>query len=251
MALNWAIFESDGVSPLALPGEKIYSTFKGIRLEYESGNGFPGAGGNYYVKVGVLHLTSHRLVYVAVPPQSYFTSLSVPLKSIENLKLNRPWFGTDFLHMTVQPVPGAGLQMPGDASFYFHSGGAFECYSMFTNIVSKGLPDVMLTHPHIVPADEPLPLYVNSEAQGEASSSVSAVTSAVPSSSSVAPATHMYAADASVPLLEQHTSGLALDQSTEDMTSSDSDTAEPAVHNDSILTRLQNGEPPSYGHIAK
>ncbi|KAJ3005827.1 hypothetical protein HKX48_000441 [Thoreauomyces humboldtii] len=83
-------------------------------MEYESGNGYPGQGNNFYTKKGDLILSktgrkraegarswelelpvkpqqrlippfaaNRRIIYLAVPPAGFFKNLNVPL---ENLK---------------------------------------------------------------------------------------------------------------------------------------------------------------------
>ncbi|KAJ3370603.1 hypothetical protein GGF31_003916 [Allomyces arbusculus] len=195
MALNWTVLAPDGAGPLPLPDEKIFSSYEPVRLEFESGNGYPGAGGtSILVKRGKLFVTSHRLVYCAATfldaavnaarsvegaassssgttapaPQacSSFQSLSVPLRSLHDTRLHDPWFGTKFVEMVVEPVPNGGLHIPGTAKFYFDQGGASEMYAVFSAILQRDRPDVVLTAPHRVPADEPLPLYSHPPSSG-------------------------------------------------------------------------------------
>ncbi|ORZ36424.1 hypothetical protein BCR44DRAFT_63347 [Catenaria anguillulae PL171] len=188
MALNWTILNADASGPLPLPNEKLFSSFEDVRLELECGNGYPGAGASYYVKRGQVVLTSHRVVYfsaaylehaanqlasastaasassssASTPPPAAFTSfqsLSVPLRNIQDPKINQPWFGTNYVELTAVPVPNGGLPMPASVKFFFDKGGAFEMYSQLATIMQRGLPDVTLHAPTVIPAEEPLPLY--------------------------------------------------------------------------------------------
>ncbi|KAI9137307.1 hypothetical protein BKA69DRAFT_928294 [Paraphysoderma sedebokerense] len=170
MSLNWALLEADGKTPVPLPGEKIYFTQNGVRFEFESGNGYPGLGGNYYAKTVILYLTSLRVIIVAAPLLQHFKSLSVPLKNLSNMKLHQPWFGANYWTATVTPVPDGGLTMPGEVRLYFHEGGAFEYQAMFTNVVSREIPDLQTQ----LIAEEALPVYTPPSSSATPGTSLSA-----------------------------------------------------------------------------
>ncbi|KAI9182940.1 hypothetical protein H9P43_003856 [Blastocladiella emersonii ATCC 22665] len=184
MALNWAVLTPETGRLLPLPNEKVFTTFEDVRLEYESGNGYPGSGASYFIKRGHLLLTSHRIVYFAssflesaaarngassssstpaggdaAGTNNSFHSLSVPLRNIQRPKLNQPWFGANNVEMEVTPVPGGGLTLTGTAKFFFDKGAAFEMYSQLATIMQRELPDVALAPPMVVVRDEPLPMY--------------------------------------------------------------------------------------------
>lgn len=79
MSLNASQLDANGV-PVLVPGERLFSQTRGVKMDYESGSGYPGEGHCYYANSGVLFLTSVRVVYVPVPPTPFLQNLTVPLE---------------------------------------------------------------------------------------------------------------------------------------------------------------------------
>ncbi|KAI9220813.1 hypothetical protein BC828DRAFT_382580 [Blastocladiella britannica] len=189
MALNWTVLTPDGSQPLALPGERMYATFESVRLEFDSGGGYPGAGGrSFLVKRGTVYLTSARVEYVsaarleeasrravsssAVASSSSsaaaqgnggapFQSLSIPFANLRTPALHQPWFAGTYVELGVVPVLGGGLgDVLGTAKMYFGNGDAFAMYSQLAAAMDKALVGSTLGAPlAVVGADEPLPRY--------------------------------------------------------------------------------------------
>ncbi|KAJ3147799.1 hypothetical protein HDU89_005158 [Geranomyces variabilis] len=151
MSLNGAIVNQDG-TPVLVAGEKLFLNQPGVLMEYESGNGYPGQGNNFYSPRGTLFLTNRRVIYLAEDQRSYCRSLMFPLQNLTGGTLTQPWFTANTYTATVQPVPNGGLSMEGTVKFSFKSGGGFEFSSMFMQLRSRQGDD-----PGV--GEEALPLY--------------------------------------------------------------------------------------------
>ncbi|TPX63983.1 hypothetical protein SpCBS45565_g06225 [Spizellomyces sp. 'palustris'] len=171
MSLNGAQLDAEN-KPILVSGEKIFLNQDGVRLEYESGNGYPGQGNNFYSQKGTLFLTNRRVIYVARPHMDFFRNLNVPLTNLRNGKLIQPWFDANRYEATVEPVPNGGLNLVGQVKFTFKEGGGFEFSSMSMQLRSRLTGETL-------PHEEALPLYTqedtsSSSGAGAASSSSSA-----------------------------------------------------------------------------
>jgi hypothetical protein len=82
MSLNGAQLDRDR-RPILIQGEKLFLTQSGVRMDYESGEGYPGQGNNYFIQDGTLFLTNIRVIYVPKEGSLFLENLNVPL---ENLK---------------------------------------------------------------------------------------------------------------------------------------------------------------------
>ena len=82
MSLNGAQL-TPSKTPILVQGEKLFLTQSGVRMDYESGEGYPGQGNNYFIQSGTLFLTNIRVVYVHHGDNMFLGNLNVPL---ENLK---------------------------------------------------------------------------------------------------------------------------------------------------------------------
>jgi hypothetical protein len=85
MALNAAeiVVPDTGLPTLTLsPGERLFHQSQGVRMDYESGSGYPGEGHSYFSDRGLLFLTNARVVYVPTPPTPFLQSLSAPLENL-------------------------------------------------------------------------------------------------------------------------------------------------------------------------
>ncbi|KAI8816963.1 uncharacterized protein EV422DRAFT_543731 [Fimicolochytrium jonesii] len=175
MSLNGAIFSPDG-TPVLVAGEKLFLNQGGVMLEYESGNGYPGQGNNFYSQKGTLFLTNRRVIYVSVPQMDFFQNLNVPLDCLKEGKFQQPWLQSNYYEATVQPIPNGGLTLPGRAKFSFKEGGGFEFSSMFMQLRSRLTGDTL-------PHEESLPMYTpvaNAAPSGSASASNAAPVFPVP-----------------------------------------------------------------------
>ncbi|KAI8908716.1 hypothetical protein DFJ77DRAFT_513323 [Powellomyces hirtus] len=160
MSLNGAILNPDG-TPVLIVGEKLFLNQGGVLMEYESGNGYPGQGNNFYSQKGHLFLTNRRVIYVSHPPMDYFRNLNVPLENLKGGTLQQPWFQANCYQATVQPVPNGGLTLQGQVKFSFKEGGGFEFSSMFMQLRSRVTGDTL-------PHEEPLPLYSPTDSSSSA-----------------------------------------------------------------------------------
>ncbi|KAH6562298.1 hypothetical protein BASA60_011166 [Batrachochytrium salamandrivorans] len=166
MSLNATALDPVTSLPVWNTGEKVFITQDNVRLECESGDGYPGSTGSLYSKQGCLYLTNMRAVYIPSPPIPGLSSLTIPLLNLTKGKLVQPWLGPNRYDGVVTPVPGGGLENDGELKLFFQGGGGFEFSSAFTQLRSRISPDA-------IPYEEPLPLYHNVAEAGASGSNTS------------------------------------------------------------------------------
>ncbi|KAI9091842.1 hypothetical protein DFS34DRAFT_653300 [Phlyctochytrium arcticum] len=179
MALNGAQLDQDG-SPIFITGEKAFLNQSGVALEYESGNGYPGSGQNFYVQKGTLYLTNRRVIYIANIKLDFFKNMNVPLENLKQGQLYQPWFDSNRYEATVEPVPNGGLSAVGHLKLTFKSGGGFEFSSMFMQLRSRLTGETL-------PHEEALPLYSSDGPSSDAASSSGPSRGGGPSSQTALP----------------------------------------------------------------
>eukprot|EP00164_Ancoracysta_twista_P001644 GFYU01002159.1.p1 GENE.GFYU01002159.1~~GFYU01002159.1.p1 ORF type:complete len:346 (-),score=43.74 GFYU01002159.1:166-1203(-) len=132
MALNPEIASSG--TPINLPHEVWAFSKNNVKFSVESGNGYPGQGGNYYGS-GVVYLSSWRCILVFVPGNHVCRAIEIPLHGVKEHKLNQPIFGSNSVSGQVEPLPGRGLHSVAKFKLTFESGGGPEFYQMFSPYV--------------------------------------------------------------------------------------------------------------------
>ncbi|KAI8996729.1 hypothetical protein BC832DRAFT_542528 [Gaertneriomyces semiglobifer] len=163
MSVNRVQLNQANSSPVLVPGEKIFLNQAKVKLEYHSGNGYPGSGTHLFCSQGVLYLTNKRIVYVASPALDFLKTLNVPLESLRNSQFHQSLFTSNWYEAKVHPVPNGGLGMDvGTLQLTFTGGGGFEFSSMVMQLQSR--------LGESVPQDESLPLYQVDDEAGPSSS---------------------------------------------------------------------------------
>jgi hypothetical protein len=139
-----------------VPEEKCFQTYQQVRLEYESGTGYPGEGHNYFSNSGTVYLTNKRIVYSVLDatPDAFFKNLTIPLLNLHDPKLIQPWFNCNSFKGTVIPVINGGLRIPGTLQLFFTQGGAFEFHTTFLQLQSR-LAETPDPVPDALPAYSP------------------------------------------------------------------------------------------------
>ena len=82
MSVNLASLHSDS-TPILVQGEKIFQKQDGVKMEYETGSGYPGEGHNYFCESGILYLTNFRILYITDPALPFLKSMNIPLENLE------------------------------------------------------------------------------------------------------------------------------------------------------------------------
>jgi len=75
--------------PVPAVGETFVSCDGDIKIEVESGNGFPGNGGCYFGE-GKLYVTDRRLLFIRAGPNTQFSSFSIPFALLQKNKNKNP-----------------------------------------------------------------------------------------------------------------------------------------------------------------
>ncbi|KAJ1332609.1 hypothetical protein BSLG_008238 [Batrachochytrium salamandrivorans] len=75
-----------------------------VRLECESGDGYPGSTGSLYSKQGCLYLTNMRAVYIPSPPIPGLSSLTIPLLNLTRWRFE---FSSAFTQLRSRISPDA------------------------------------------------------------------------------------------------------------------------------------------------
>ncbi|KAI8813144.1 hypothetical protein BJ742DRAFT_660842, partial [Cladochytrium replicatum] len=138
MSINGAMLNADG-SPILISGEKLFYSTTGVRLELESGSGYPGSSNNLSLnfKTGSIVVTNLRIIYVPLAPMPSFKNLNIPLEHLRGGKLVQPWFDANRYEATVLPVPFGGLNEQAQVKFSFKDGGGFEFSSIYEQLRSR------------------------------------------------------------------------------------------------------------------
>lgn len=109
-----------GGNPIPAVGETFLSCDEDIKIEVESGNGFPGRGGCYY-GTGKLYVSDRRLLFIRAGPNPQFNSFSIPYCLLKKFKLKTPFFSSAYLNGEVRPVPHGGLNGNGTIILKFEN----------------------------------------------------------------------------------------------------------------------------------
>nr|KAJ3420017.1 hypothetical protein HK105_006220 [Polyrhizophydium stewartii] len=117
--------------------EKTFVVQGGVRLEVESGSGYPGDANNVYAQSGELVLTNMRVVYIARPALPYLTTFAVPLVKLQSGKLVQPWFSANRYEAAADLIVHGRPPAPLSVKFIFNEGGGFEFASAFLQLRSR------------------------------------------------------------------------------------------------------------------
>jgi len=94
--------------PVPAVGETFVSCDEDIKIEVESGNGFPGNGGCYFGD-GKLYVTDRRLLFIRAGPNTQFNSFSIPFALLQKIKIKTPFLSSAYISGETKPINHGGL----------------------------------------------------------------------------------------------------------------------------------------------
>jgi len=94
--------------PVPAVGETFVSCDEDIKIEVESGNGFPGNGGCYFGE-GKLYVTDRRLLFIRAGPNTQFNSFSIPFALLQKIKIKTPFLSSAYISGETKPIQHGGL----------------------------------------------------------------------------------------------------------------------------------------------
>ncbi|KIM63698.1 hypothetical protein SCLCIDRAFT_1214089 [Scleroderma citrinum Foug A] len=178
MALNWVMFDAIH-NPVPLQGEINITTVSDVEctlvipdVSPQTSSAGAGASGPSRMKeCGTIHLTDKRLIFTSQPSGSKaklaFESLTLPLECILSSKFEQPFFGSNFLVLSINPSPGGGLTHGTTLEARTLKTGLFS----FVGILEKTRERAVYMKRHSMDDDENLPAYTSPSSMPAASSS--------------------------------------------------------------------------------
>ena len=121
MSMNTAT-TPDGRGVLLYSGEMILIYIKQVQMSF-SGPTEPEMNGK---KDGALYLTSHRIIFTSERNDRPFKSFAMPLYMIQDVKLEQPLLGANYLKGFVQALPGGNFTGEVRWKLSFPKGGCID-----------------------------------------------------------------------------------------------------------------------------
>jgi hypothetical protein len=124
-----------GGLPAGIVGEYFCLEREGIELSVDTQT---REHGKQVLRRCRLFMTTLRLCLVCPSPNgSGLQSFDVPLQGISAESFEQPWFGANYLALTVAPVPGRGLVSPAKVKLTFNQGGCGLFLRVFFTLMAK------------------------------------------------------------------------------------------------------------------
>ncbi|KAI8068645.1 hypothetical protein BC940DRAFT_298704 [Gongronella butleri] len=164
MSVNWVMLGPDSCMPVPLPREKMFFTQEKVKMVLDCSDnttGYPGnttGASSKWEANGVVTLSNQRIIFVARPSTAKCQSINIPITNLKKWKLEQPWFGANYIHGTVLPVPGGGMERHGLMTLTFQEGGAIEFTTMLRTLLER-MAETSEMPAHL----EPLPQYEGRE----------------------------------------------------------------------------------------
>ncbi|KAH7887500.1 hypothetical protein F5I97DRAFT_1935616 [Phlebopus sp. FC_14] len=172
MALNWVMLDA-GRSPVPLQNEHTVLAIDS-QVEYtliipdgapptSSPSAGESGGSRKLKEIGELILTNQRLIFIAALPsakakQPSFESITVLLERILSTKFEQPFFGANYLAMTIRPSPNGGLTDGTTVEIRFLNQPLFQ----FVGTLTKTREMVIAMKKQLLDDEENLPEYSSS-----------------------------------------------------------------------------------------
>ncbi|GMT07447.1 hypothetical protein PENTCL1PPCAC_29621, partial [Pristionchus entomophagus] len=121
MSLNTST-TPDGRGVLVYNGELILLYTKNVVMSFD-GNPQPYFKGK---KEGALYLTSHRIIFVSGNTGKPFRSFAMPFFGLQNVKLEQPLMGSNYLKGIIQALPDGNYQGEVKWRLSFPKGGCID-----------------------------------------------------------------------------------------------------------------------------
>ena len=135
MALNPPLLAGSGGLPAGILGEFFALERAGIELAVDTQS---REHGKQVLPRCRLFLTTLRLCLVAPAPNaSGLQAFDIPLQGVSAESFEQPWFGANYLALTVAPVPGRGLASPAKVKVTFNEGGCGLFLSVFFSLMAR------------------------------------------------------------------------------------------------------------------
>ena len=134
MALNPPLLAGSGL-PAGMLGEWFVLERGGIELSLDTQT---REHGKQVLRPCRLYLTTLRLCLVAPAPNaSGLQAFDIPLQGISAESFEQPFFGANYLALTVAPVPGRGLASPARVKVTFNEGGCGVFLKVFFSLMAR------------------------------------------------------------------------------------------------------------------
>jgi len=136
MALNPPLVAGPGGHlPAGIAGEFFVLERAGIELSLDSQS---REHGKQVLRPCRLFLTTLRLCLVAPAANaSGLQALDIPLQGVSAESFEQPFFGANYLALTVAPVPGRGLASPAKVKVTFNEGGCGVFLKAFFSLMAR------------------------------------------------------------------------------------------------------------------
>jgi len=122
-------------TPAGILGEFFLLERDGIECSIETNS---ASYGKIVLNSAFLLVTSLRLcVYSRIPSQAGLFSFDIPFRHITEESFEQPFFGANYLLMTVAPVEGGGLTSPCKVKIIFKKGGCGTFLRVFFSLMSS------------------------------------------------------------------------------------------------------------------
>jgi hypothetical protein len=121
--------------PAGIQGEFFILERAGIELSLDTQT---REHGKQVLRPCRLYLTTLRLCLVAPAPNaSGLQAFDIPLQGISAESFEQPFFGANYLALTVAPVPGRGLASPAKVKVTFNEGGCGVFLKVFFSLMAR------------------------------------------------------------------------------------------------------------------
>ncbi|GMT36201.1 hypothetical protein PFISCL1PPCAC_27498, partial [Pristionchus fissidentatus] len=112
----------DGRGVLVYNGEVILLYTKNVVMSFDS-NSQPSFKGK---KEGALYLTSHRIIFASLSSGGPFRSFAMPFFGLQEVKLEQPLMGSNYLKGHIQALPGGNFDGEVKWRLSFPKGGCID-----------------------------------------------------------------------------------------------------------------------------
>ncbi|CAJ0963583.1 unnamed protein product, partial [Mesorhabditis belari] len=130
MSLNTAN-TPDGAGVLIFNGEAILLFVRDVTVQFSKNPNQLVSG----KKVGLLYLTSHRIIFMPNDKTDNMKSFEMPFGCMDDVNLEQPIFGANYLRGMVRAIPGSNLAGEIKWSLTFSKGGCIEFGMALLNAV--------------------------------------------------------------------------------------------------------------------